>query len=156
MATNGKQVGITKIEAFKDGGLGPIGGTDVAKITYTPELDILKADFLTITGTDCSPSIDGTDLPVYKVVSKTEVWVAKKLTSGGSKGSITLKTTPSARLGEAVGAGAGAAAGAAGSAAGGLLGGLADSLGISSDYITYIIAAVVILCIISLVMKFAK
>jgi hypothetical protein len=128
MATNGAKVGITKIEAGKDGGVAGVGGTNIAKITYTPELDILKVDFITITGSDCTATIDGTDLEIYKVPSKTEVWikVPKALTAGGTKGQITLKTTAAGRLGEAVGAGLGAGADVVKEAGGGLL----DSLGL--------------------------
>jgi hypothetical protein len=163
MSVNGKQVGITKIEQYKDGGLGPFGGTEVAKITFTPAMDILKTDFLTISGTDSTPTIDGTDTAVYKVASPTEVWVqvASKLTGNGTKGSITLKTTPSARLGQAVGAGvstvgtvAGGAVGAAGGAVGGILDGFLSALGLPTGTVGYAIVAAVIIVIICIIMKF--
>jgi hypothetical protein len=162
MAVNGSKVGITKIEAHKDGGLGPFGGKDVAKITYSPGLDILMPDFLTITGTDCVPSIDGTDLAVYKVVSATEVWIkpVSKLTSGGTKGGITLKTTPTARLGEAVGAGVGAVAQAAGTAiegaggpVGAMLDGLLQTLGLPTGMAGYAIVACIVIVILVVLFK---
>ena len=154
MATNGAKVGITKIEAGKDGGVAGVGATDVAKITYTPALDILSVDFLTISGTDCSPAIDGTDVAVYKVPSKTEVWikVAKALTAGGTKGQITLKTTPTARLGEAVGAGVAAGADAVKEAGGGVLDSL--GLGLPEGTGTWLMVGCVILIILFIIFKF--
>jgi len=154
MATNGAKVGITKIEAGKDGGVLGVGATDVAKITYTPALDILSVDFLTISGTDCSPAIDGTDVAVYKVPSKTEVWikVPKALTAGGTKGQITLKTTPTARLGEAVGAGVGAGADAVKEAGGGVLDSL--GLGLPEGTGTWLMVGCVILIILFIIFKF--
>ena len=154
MTTNGAKVGITKIEAGKDGGVLGVGATDIAKITYTPELDILKVDFLTITGTDCTPTIDGKDLEIYKVPSKTEVWikVAKALTAGGTKGQITLKTTPTARLGEAVGAGVGAGADAVKEAGGGVLDSL--GLGLPEGTGTWLMVGCVILIILFIIFKF--
>jgi len=154
MATNGANVGITKIEAGKDGGVFGVGATDIAKITYTPALAILKVDFLTLSGTDCSPSIDGTDVAVYKVPSKTEVWikVSSALKTGGTKGQITLKTTPTARLGEAVGAGVGAAGGAVKEAGGGVLDGL--GLGLPEGTGMWLLVGCIALIIIIIMFKF--
>jgi len=154
IATNGAKVGITKIEAGKDGGVLGVGAKDIAKITYTPELDILSADFITITGSDCSPTIDGTDIDVYKVPSKTEVWikVSKALTAGGTKGQITLKTTPTARLAEAVGAGVGAGADIAKEAGGGLLSGLGIDL--PDNFGLWLGVACIVLIIVFVIFKF--
>ena len=156
MTTNGAKVGITKIEAGKDGGVVGVGATDIAKITYTPELDILKVDFLTITGTDCTPTIDGKDLEIYKVPSKTEVWikVSKALTAGGTKGQITLKTTAAARLGEAVGAGIGAGADAVKEAGGSVLDGLGLGNLFSGGITTWLMIGCAVLIIAFIIFKF--
>jgi len=130
---NGKKVGITKIEAGKEGGVAGFGATDVAKITFTPEMVALATDTLKIEGTDCTPPIDGSDVAVYKVYSKTQVAikVQKALTAPGTKGNLTLSTTLAARAGAAAGSAASSAAGGAGSAAGGAAGSFLQSLGIS-------------------------
>ncbi len=122
MKNDGKKVGITKIEAASEGGLFGVGATDIAKITFTPELDALSSDTLKIEGTDCVPPIDGTDVAIFKIYSKTVIGVKvdKKLTSPGTKGSLTLSTTVAARAGAAVGEGAGAAGEVIGGAAGGV------------------------------------
>lgn len=122
---------ITKIEPGEDGGLPIIGGgTKIAKVTYAEAVDILPTDTVTISGTDCSPSIDGDHTP-YKIASKTEFWIKFDvgLTSPGSKGDFTITTGVVERLGEAVGKGAGAAGSAAGTAAGAAAGGAASGLG---------------------------
>ena len=158
IATNGAKVGITKIEAGKDGGVLGVGAKDIAKITYTPELDILSADFITITGSDCSPTIDGTDIDVYKVPSKTEVWikVSKALTAGGTKGQITLKTTPTARLADAVGSAAGSAVGAGADIAKEAGGGLLSGLGIDlpENFGLWLGVACIVLIIVFVIFKF--
>ena len=156
MATNGAKVGITKIEAGKDGGIAGIGATDIAKITYTPELDILKVDFLTITGSDSTATIDGKDLEIYKVPSKTEVWikVSKALTAGGTKGQITLKTTAAARLGEAVGAGIGAGADVVKEAGGSVLDGLGLGDLFSGGTTTWLMIGCAVLIIAFIIFKF--
>jgi hypothetical protein len=122
---------ITKIEPGEDGGLPIIGGgTKVAKVTYSEAVDILPTDTVTISGTNCSPSIDGDHTP-HKIASKTEFWIKFDvgLTSPGSKGDFTITTGVVERLGEAVGRGAGAAGSAAGTAAGAAAGGAASGLG---------------------------
>ena len=122
---------ITKIEPGEDGGLPIIGGgTKIAKVTYAEAVDILLSDTVTISGTDCSPPIDGDHTP-YKIASKTEFWIKFDvgLTSPGSKGDFTITTGVVERLGEAVGRGAGAAGSAAGTAAGAAAGGAAQGLG---------------------------
>jgi hypothetical protein len=122
---------ITKIEPDEDGGLPIIGGgTKIAKVTYEAAVDILPTDTVTISGTDCSPSIDGDHTP-YKIASKTEFWIKFEtgLSSPGSKGDFTITTGVVERLGEAVGKGAGAAGSAAGTAAGAAAGGAASGLG---------------------------
>lgn len=122
---------ITKIEPGEDGGLPIIGGgTKIAKVTYSEAVDILPTDTITISGTDCSPSIDGDHTP-YKIASKTEFWIKYDmgLTSPGTKGDFTITTGVVERLGEAVGKGAGAAGSAAGTAAGAAAGGAAQGLG---------------------------
>jgi hypothetical protein len=130
---NGKKVGITKIEAGKEGGVAGFGATDVAKITFTPEMSALATDTLKIEGTDCTPSIDGSDVAVYKVYSKTQVAikVPKALTAPGTKGNLTLSTSLAARAGAAAGSAASSAAGGAGGAAGGAASSFLQSLGIS-------------------------
>jgi hypothetical protein len=129
---DGKKVGITKIEAASEGGVFGLGATQVAKITFTPEMDALQSDKLKIEGTDSSPSIDGTDVAIFKVYSKTQVGIKleKALTGPGSKGSLTLSTTLAARAGAAAGAGAGAVAGAAGGVAGSAMISFFQGLGI--------------------------
>jgi hypothetical protein len=122
---------ITKIEPGEDGGLPIIGGgTKVAKVTYSEAVDILPTDTITISGTNCSPPIDGDHTP-YKIASKTEFWIKFDvgLTSPGSKGDFTITTGVVERLGEAVGKGAGAAGAAAGTAAGAAAGAAASGLG---------------------------
>jgi len=122
---------ITKIEPGEDGGLPIIGGgTKIAKVTYETAVDILPTDTITISGTDCSPSIDGDHTP-YKIASKTEFWIKYEmgLSSPGSKGDFTITTGVVERLGEAVGKGAGTAGAAAGTAAGAAAGGAASGLG---------------------------
>ena len=116
---------ITKIEPGEDGGLPIIGGgTKIAKVTYAEAVDLLLSDTVTISGTDCSPPIDG-DHSLYKIASKTEFWIKYDvgLTSPGTKGDFTITTGVVERLGEAVGKGAGAAGSAAGTAAGAAAGG---------------------------------
>ena len=158
IATNGAKVGITKIEAGKDGGFLGVGAKDIAKITYTPELDILSVDFITISGSDCSPTIDGTDIDVYKVPSKTEVWikVSKALTAGGTKGQITLKTTPTARLADAVSSAAGAAADAGADVAKKTGEGLLSGLGIDlpDNFGLWLGVACIVLIIAFVIFKF--
>jgi hypothetical protein len=129
---DGKKVGITKIEAASEGGVLGLGATNVAKITFTPEMDALNSDTLKIEGTDCVPSIDGPSVAIFKVYSKTQVGIKleKALTGPGSKGSLTLSTTLAARAGAAAGAGAGAVAGAAGGAAGSAMTSFFQGLGI--------------------------
>lgn len=122
---------ITKIEPGEDGGLPIIGGgTKIAKVTYAEAVDILPTDTISISGTDCSPSIDGDHTP-YKIASKTEFWIKFEtgLSSPGSKGDFTITTGVVERLGEAVGKGAGTAGAAAGTAAGAAAGGAASGLG---------------------------
>jgi hypothetical protein len=132
MQNDGKKVGITKIEAASEGGVLGIGATAVAKITFTPEMDALMSDKLKIEGTDSSPSIDGTDIAIFKVYSPTVIGIKleKALTGPGSKGSLTLSTSLVARVGAAAGAGAGAVAGVAGGAAGGAMTSFFQGLGI--------------------------
>ena len=116
---------ITKIEPGEDGGLPIIGGgVKIAKVTYAEAVDLLLSDTVTISGTDCSPPIDG-DHSLYKIASKTEFWIKYDvgLTSPGTKGDFTITTGVVERLGEAVGKGAGAAGSAAGTAAGAAAGG---------------------------------
>ena len=129
---DGKKVGITKIEAASEGGVLGFGATNVAKITFTPEMEALMSDKLKIEGTDSSPSIDGTDVAIFKVYSPTVIGIKleKALTGPGSKGSLTLSTSLAARAGAAAGAGAGAVAGAAGGAAGGAMTSFFQGLGI--------------------------
>jgi len=124
MDVDGKKVGITKIEAGKEGGFAGFGGDDIAKITFTPDLDALKSDTLKIEGTDCVPPIDGASVAIYKIYSKTQVAVKveKPITTPGTKGNLTLSTTMAARTGQALGEGAGAVGTAAGAAAGGVAG----------------------------------
>lgn len=122
---------ITKIEPGEDGGLPIIGGgTKIAKVTYEAAVDILPTDVITISGTDCSPPIDGDHTP-YKIASKTEFWIKFDvgLSSPGSKGDFTITTGVVERLGEAVGRGAGTAGAAAGSAAGAAAAGAAQGAG---------------------------
>jgi hypothetical protein len=129
---DGKKVGITKIEAASEGGVLGLGATNVAKITFTPEMDALNSDTLKIEGTDCVPSIDGPSVAIFKVYSPTMIGIKleKALTGPGSKGSLTLSTTLAARAGAAAGAGAGAVAGVAGGAAGGAMTSFFQGLGI--------------------------
>jgi hypothetical protein len=131
MESDGKKVGISKIEGVKEGGAFGFGGDDVAKITFTPELDALKSDKLKIEGTDCTPPIDGASVAIYKIYSKTVIGVKldKPLTAPGTKGSLTLSTTMAARTGQALGEGAGAVGEVAGTAAGGLASGVGGVLG---------------------------
>jgi len=129
---------ITKIEPGEDGGLPIIGGgTKIAKVTYAEAVDLLLSDTVTISGTDCSPPIDG-DHSLYKIASKTEFWIKYEvgLTSPGTKGGFTITTGVVERLGEAVGKGAGAAGAAAGTAAGAAAGGaLAGASGGGSAFL---------------------
>jgi hypothetical protein len=129
---------ITKIEPGEDGGLPIIGGgTKIAKVTYAEAVDLLLSDTVTISGTDCSPPIDG-DHSLYKIASKTEFWIKYEvgLTSPGTKGDFTITTGVVERLGEAVGKGAGAAGSAAGTAAGAAAGGaLAGASGGGSAFL---------------------
>lgn len=122
---------ITKIEPGEDGGLPIIGGgTKIAKVTYEEAVDILPTDVITISGTDCSPPIDGDHTP-YKIASKTEFWIKFEvgLSSPGSNGDFSITTGVVERLGEAVGRGAGTAGAAAGSAAGAAAAGAAQGAG---------------------------
>ena len=162
LSVNGKELEIKKIEAHTEGGILGIGGTNIAKITYEPSTDILAPDFITITDSDSKPSIDGTDLEIYKVQSKTQVWIKvdKKLTKDGKSGKITVKTTPTARLGDAVGAGIGSVASAAGTAASGAsegllsgLDGFLGGLGLPTGILGYSIIAIVIFLVIFILVK---
>jgi len=153
---DGKKVGITKIEAVSEGGVIGIGATEVAKITFTPEMDALKSDTLKIEGTDCVPSIDGTSVAIFKIYSNTVIGVKldKKLTSPGTKGSLTLSTTVAGRAGAAAGAGAGAA----GTALGGATGGFLEGLGVpipDGDAATWLGVLCLILCCLFIIIKFA-
>ena len=135
MQNNGKKVGITKIEAASEGGVLGVGATNIAKITFTPDMEALKSDTLKIEGTDCVPPIDGASVAVFKIYSSTVIGVKveKKLTSPGTKGSLTLTTSVAGRAGAAVGGAAGAAGSAAGTAAGAAAGGLAGGMGLGGE-----------------------
>ena len=135
MQNNGKKVGITKIEAASEGGVLGLGATNIAKITFTPDMEAIKSDTLKIEGTDCVPSIDGASVAVFKIYSSTVIGVKveKKLTSPGTKGNMTLTTSVAGRAGSAVGGAAGAAGSAAGTAAGAAAGGLGSGLGLDME-----------------------
>jgi len=135
MQNNGKKVGITKIEAASEGGVLGVGATNIAKITFTPDMEAIKSDTLKIEGTDCVPPIDGASVAIFKIYSSTVIGVKveKKLTTPGTKGNMTLTTSVAGRAGAAVGGAAGAAGSAAGTAAGAAAGGLAGGLGLGGS-----------------------
>jgi len=135
MQNNGKKVGITKIEAASEGGVRGVGATNIAKITFTPDMEAIKSDTLKIEGTDCVPPIDGASVAIFKIYSSTVIGVKveKKLTTPGTKGNMTLTTSVAGRAGAAVGGAAGAAGSAAGTAAGAAAGGLAGGLGLGGS-----------------------
>jgi hypothetical protein len=135
MQNNGKKVGITKIEAASEGGVLGVGATNIAKITFTPDMEAIKSDTLKIEGTDCVPPIDGASVAIFKIYSSTVIGVKveKKLTTPGTKGSLTLTTSVAGRAGAAVGGAAGAAGSAAGTAAGAAAGGLGSGLGLDME-----------------------
>lgn len=84
-ASNNKKLTITATAPMSDG-----TGT---QITFTPALDILKTDKLDISGTNSNPSIDGSLVPIVKVISKTQVVIGTPSSTSGTTGQLVNHTS---------------------------------------------------------------
>lgn len=77
---------ITKIEYVKD---------NKANITFKPAQDIYTKDTVTLAGTDCVPSIDGSYSDIETIASNViQIGIDNPLTQNGTKGTMTLDTDP--------------------------------------------------------------
>lgn len=113
------------------------------KITFTPEIKILKTDAITISGSKTTPSIDGSGITILDAPSDSSfiMKVPKELTDMTAGGKIDVKTGFGPQFkditgetindaGEIVGEGAGAIADPLGEGLGGLFSGIFSGLGI--------------------------
>lgn len=106
---NKKKATIIKIEADKDGGFLGIGAKQVAKITYSPDIEMIETDNIDISGTNSTPVIDGSGIPVYKIYASNCVGieVSEKISNNGNTGTLILHTDILNRVFAALGDGAG-------------------------------------------------
>ena len=142
-----------KIKSIKDSS-SPLDTSYKAIIIFDEPEKITTTDQVSFTETDSIPSLDNTgQRTITKIISSTQIEVScdEKITTAGTKGSMTLYTTYESQLaqqvkgagetvggaagalGAGVGAAAGGVAGGAGAAAGGLFGGIFKGLGLSGN-----------------------
>jgi hypothetical protein len=136
---------ITNITPYTDG-----GSKTEYTVTYTPTLEILQTDGVTITGSRTVPTIDGSPSAIVKIRGPSSFVldfgvILTKLDPGGTiKISSSFLAQAGTAAGEtagtiagAVGQGAGAGLGAAAKGIGGAASSLFESLGLG-DYTMYI------------------
>lgn len=130
---NGSKYDITAIKSTTGGVI----------ITYSPGEKFNKAgDTLTISSTDCTPSLDGT-VGIVSTPSLTTVVVNGSITTEGTKGQLVLNTTFESQMDESLASAGSTVGGAAGAAAGGVAGGVGSGLasGLGLDQIAQWCAA---------------
>jgi hypothetical protein len=117
---------ITNITPYTDG-----GSKTEYTVTYTPTLEILQTDGVTITGSRTVPSIDGSPSAIVKIRGPSSFVLdfGVSLTKLDPGGTIKISSSFLAQAGTAAGEAAGAVAGAAGQAAGSGFGAAAKGIG---------------------------
>lgn len=117
---------ITNITPYTDG-----GSKTEYTVTYTPTLEILQTDGVTITGSRTVPTIDGSPSAIVKIRGPSSFVLdfGVSLTKLDPGGTIKISSSFLAQAGTAAGEAAGAVAGAAGQAAGSGFGAAAKGIG---------------------------
>lgn len=146
--TENKKLGITKIEHVDN---------ETVRLTFTPELKLQPSDKVDLAGTDCTPSIDGTLLPISQVLSSTQILLKLKTSAGGSTGTITTHTSFEGQLAGVISGAIAETTGFAGNVVGDTLTkvfpGLAGQFGKIKQYATYALIAAVVIAVVVVILK---
>jgi len=133
------------------------GGGTILQLTYTPALAILGTDNLQISGTQTTPTFDGSYVPTSILTSSSiTIDAGKQVSSLKPGGTINVTTSISAQAGNDIGK-------TAGNLGNGLFSGLFNALGLGGlgDVLQYAIVGVsgsisLIICVLIMMSLFKK